>query len=749
MRLTPSLMAVVFALPAWAQSVRLLSDYGDLSTEPAARQALGAAVGELLQSGGGVLVIPEGAPETLQIDNLSQTERETSEEGPVVTIIDQRAGFLAYHVAPIGRHQDGTWAGFRVERVLNLGDQSLPHCGWHSAEVIDNYIISGSSSYMATLTDAVTQGDDQRLYVDNIRGIWVGANLNVTSSVVGYAEPYDRIHVKRIGWDAERRRHYFTADLEYDHPAGALVYNKHVVSGLQVNGYSNSDNQTPGELAVIRNNYGVGDSFVVSGMFRYMGDVFSGFGDEGGIVYNAETVGEVESFHSTIEAVDWSRDEITYAPGVVQAHTLSNSRPLINLNRDKWIMQGQVRIVSPGGVYKGRDYPSVIGGPGNVFNYQGGLIEGSADCPWDESIIGRFFAVTDPTESLLPDDPSSVGGYAQNPSRPIYRWYQIMDLQRNEDGTKAIRILRVRWSAVAAGAPTLFREDNYTTDSQDRPLAYAIAPGAWVYDISQGWAHTQSTGGWLDANQPRRLKLAATGDRSTAFDFAPGDEIEQAIGPDPWQPRPLRIRQFDQIPSTMPSASIEIEQLGRVQVPYCISAGGIIGSREQLDTRKDGKPPFGTIFHIGSAASTGIEFAGDILDTAILFRQPGGHPQPIRWRNDVVGSSSLIVDPRTGDFAFAGGAVDLSGQPLKGARGVSATGTPAANLRGIDVPVPSEATELTVAFPTPEADAAYAVSVMPSWPTTVCSPTKSAAGFTVQFGTPAPSGARLDWVIVR
>jgi hypothetical protein len=114
-----------------------------------------------------------------------------------------------------------------------------------------------------------------------------------------------------------------------------------------------------------------------------------------------------------------------------------------------------------------------------------------------------------------------------------------------------------------------------------------------------------------------------------------------------------------------------------------------------------------------------------------------------------VGSSSLIVDPRTGDFAFAGGAVDLSGQPLKGARGVSATGTPAANLRGIDVPVPSEATELTVAFPTPEADAAYAVSVMPSWPTTVCSPTKSAAGFTVQFGTPAPSGARLDWVIVR
>jgi len=249
----------------------------------------------------------------------------------------------------------------------------------------------------------------------------------------------------------ERRRSCFTADLEYDHPAGALVYNKHVVSGLQVNGYSNCDNRTPGELAVVRSNYGVGDSFVVSGMFPYMGDVFSGFGDEGGIAYNAETIGEVESFHSTIEAVDWTRDEITYAPGIVQAHTLSNSRPLINLNREKWITQGHVRIVAPLGTYKGRDYPGVTGGPGNVFNYQGGLIEGSADCPWDEAVIGRFLAVTDPSETLLPYDTSSVGGYAVNPSRPICRRYQIMDLVRNDDGTKAIRILRVRWSAVAAG----------------------------------------------------------------------------------------------------------------------------------------------------------------------------------------------------------------------------------------------------------------------------------------------------------
>ncbi|MBM3501387.1 MAG: hypothetical protein FJX74_22260 [Armatimonadetes bacterium] len=749
MRCLACLAVLLTTLAVPAQSVRLLSDFGDLASVQSAQEALAAAVERLLAEGGGVLVIPEEAPEALRVENLTQSERETSDEGPVVTIIDQRAGFLAYHVAPIGKHQDGTWAGFRVERVLNLGDKSLPHCGWHSAQVIDNYLISGCTSYMATLTDAVTKGADQRLYVDNIRGIWVGEYLNVTSSAVGYAEPYDRITVKSIGWDPERRRNFFTADLEHDHPAGGLVYNKHVVSGLQIKGYSNCDNQTPGELAVERQNYGVGDSFVVSGMFKYMGDVFSGFGDEGGIVYNAETVGEVESFHSRIEAVDWGRDEITYAPGVVQAHTLSNSRPLINLNAGKWVTQGKVRVVSPSGTYKGQTYPGVIGGPANVFNYQGGLIEGDADCPWDESLIGRFFCVTDPTEMLTPDDTSTVGGYATNPSRPIRRWYQIMALRRNEDGTQAIRILRVRWSAVAAGAPTLFRDDNYTSEGHDRPLSYAIAPGAWVYDISQGWGHTQVTGGWLGADHPRRLKLAATGDRGTPFDFEPGDEIEQAIGPDPWQPRPVRIRQFDQIPSTMPSASIEVEQLGRVQVPYCINAGGIMASREQLGSRKDGKPPFGTIFHIGAASNVGIDFGGDVLDTAIMFRQPNGHTQPIRWRNDVTGSSSLSVEPATGDFVLTGGNLDLTGTSMERTRGISGTGTPAANLRGIDVPVPEGATELQIAFPAAEQDAAYAVSVVPSWLTNVCRATKSATGFTVQFSTAAPAGGRLDWVIVR
>lgn len=728
---------------------RSLQEFGDTSAADSASRALGRAVEELMAEGGGVIEIPPTAPEALKVENLRQDKRSTTDEGPVVTIVDYRRGFTTYHVAPIGKHQDGTWSGFRVERVLNLGEQSLPHCGLHAAQAIDNYVVSGATSYMATLTQPVEKGADRRLFVDTIRGIWVGAYLNVTSSVVGYAEPYDRVIVKSIGWDNDEKRNYFVADLEHDHPAGALVYNKHVVNGLQINGYSNCDNQTPGELAVVRRNYGLGDSFVVSGMFRYMGDVFSGFGDEGGIVLNAETVGELESFHSQVEAVDWSKDEVTYAPGLVHAHTLSNSRPLINLNRHKWITEGEVRIVPPHKPYRGKTYPGVIGGPGNVFNYQGGLIEGSADCPWDDAIIGRFFAVTAPSEMILPDDPSGAGGYADLPSRPVRRWYRIMELEQNQDGTKVIKILRVRWSAVAAGAPKLFDDENYTWDGHDRPLSYAIAPGSWVYDISRGWAPTRVTGGHLGSDHPRKLKVVPNGDRGSPFDFEPGDEIEQAVGPDPWQPRPLRIRQFDQMPSTMPSASIEVQQLGRVQVPYCINAGGIIRSRDQLDTRKDRKPPYGTMVNIDSLSNVGIDFKAEVLDSAIVFRQPNGHPQPIRWRNDVVGSSSLTVEPETGDFVLTGGNVDVSGKSVERVRGISGTGTPAANLRGIDVPVPAGATQMEIRFAAPEKDGAYAVAITPSWLTNVCCPTKSRNGFTIRFGTAAPEGARIQWIMVR
>jgi len=737
-----SLLGTALSVAA-APARHSLEEFGDIATPESAAAALKAGIAALLVAGGGILEIPPDAPEGLVVQNTVQKKIDE----PTVTIVDYRKGYVKTLLPSVGKHQTGVWAGTRLERVLNLAPISLPHCGVYSNQAIQNYIVSGASSYMLTLTDPVKAGKDVRCYVDTIRGIWVGQFLNITGKPMSYDQPYDRITVKSIGWDKERRRHYFTADLEHDHPVGAIVYNKHVVNGLQVEGYSNADNQTM-EFQATRHHYGVGDSFVISGTMKYMSDVFSGFGDEGGVVLNAETIGEIDGFHSTVEAVDWSKDEITYTPGVTNPHTLSNSRPLINMNPKKWITRGTVKIVAPGGTYQGKSYPSVIGGIANVFNYQGGLILGSKDCGWTPDVVGRYFALTDPSEIIEANDTSSVGGYAQLAGRPVYRWYQIMDFKENPNGTKIIKILRVRWSAVPAGAPKLFHDDNYTRDGHERPLHYAIAPGAWVYDISQGWADTLPTGGYIGKEAPRKIRVTVNGDRGTSYDFEPGDPIEQAVGPDPWQPTPLRIRQFDQMPSTMDNATIQAEQIGRVQVPKGIGLYGIISSREQLKTRKDRKPPWDTMVDLHSLSRVGLSFSGEVMEAAIVFQQPGGFAQPIQWKNNR-SSSSLTVPPSTGDFIFAGGHLDLSGKSARRVAGLSATQTGANNLRGIDVAVKAGAKEMQVRFPSPEADARYAVSVTPSWLTSSCVPRKTAQGFTIQFGTQAPKEARVDWMIVR
>ena len=747
--LTVSLLSVCLVASSALQtraatSVRSLGEFGDISTAAKAADTLQKAVAALIAAGGGVLEIPAEAPKDLQVVNLSQTAIGT----PSVTIIDYRAGHLVYHLPPIGA---GPWgySGVQMERYLNFGQAaSLPHCGLYSNQAIDNYIVSGASSYMATLAEPVAKGPDARLYVDTIRGIWVGAYLNVTGTVTGYGEPFDRITVKSIGWDPLKRRAYFTADLKYDHPLGVLVYNKHVVNALQLTDWSQCDNQSM-ELQVTRNHYSVGDAFVISGTMKYMGNIFSGFGDEGGVVLNSETVGEVNAFHSSVEAVDWAHDTVVYAPGKTNAQTLSTSRPLVNYNRAKWLTAGTVLIVAPGGTFHGKSYPGVVGGPGKIFNYQGGLIQGSADCPWDESIIGRYFAVTDDSETLLPNDPSSAGGYCELADRPIYRWYEVNGFSRNPDGTKVLKILRVRWSAVAAGAPTLYDDGNYTSDGHEKPLHYAIAPGAWVYDVSQGWQNVAVTGGVVAKSSPRQVRVTPTGDRGTKFDFEPGDLIEQAIGSDPYQPRPFRIRQFDQVPTNMDCASMEIRQLGRVQVQYGMDLGGIISSRDQLNTRKDKKPPWDTIIYVNSLCNNAIRFDSEVMNAALFFVQPNDRPQPILWRNRTNGSSQLNVDPATGTFQFMRGNVDVGHQAVQNVRGLSATEKPAANLRGIDVPVPAGATELTITFAAPEVDASYAANVTPSWLSVLAVPTKTERGFTIRFATPAPAGAKLDWLIVR
>jgi len=169
----------------------------------------------------------------------------------------------------------------------------------------------------------------------------------------------------------------------------------------------------------------------------------------------------------------------------------------------------------------------------------GGLIRGDKDCPWDETIVGRWLAITDETERVW-------DGHASHRTEQL-RWYQIDGFTKNADGTKEITIQRFWWGAKTMGSPTLYRPGNYTWDGHIRPLSYVIAPGTYVAEVSR--AVPTSKG----AKMENLLGVAPYRDMKSPFDFEKEDPILQAVGPDPFVPTGLRIWTFDGVPGAYPS----------------------------------------------------------------------------------------------------------------------------------------------------------------------------------------------------
>ena len=70
------------------------------------------------------------------------------------------------------------------------------------------------------------------------------------------------------------------------------------------------------------------------------------------------------------------------------------------------------------------------------------------------------------------------------------------------------------------------------------------------------------------------------------------------------------------------------------------------------------------------------------------------------------------------------------------------------HLKGNNVAVAAGATSLAVTLPTALPDTNYAVYVTPQWNTSVWVTGKTTTGFTINFGTAAPTGGSyVDWVI--
>ena len=704
-----------------------LDQFGPVGTPANAESTFRMASSNIMAAGGGVILIPTKAAANWVPKNTTQEQwrkpappeaAKSWGSGVGVTVIDTRGS--------TPRIMPPQATGLSIERTLNIPQgQSLSFWNYFPMVQMRNTILHGSTSYRDWLQEDVKPGKDQRFYIPTVRGIFPGMFLSV-----GEYGTVERLYVKSLGYDKEKKMWYFVADTASGQPKGTIFSNKNHVNVLDMMTDSHNENQTF-DVRMWRHNYSQGDNYLFDARFKYMGDVHSTSGDENGVIYAAFVESLTAIFRGQVDK--WTPDtgELVYK-GADAGKTLGSGRPIINLNPAKWVTNGTVMIVSPasyvdanpllsGGTFQGKTYPTTTAknrlGIGSLR--MGGLIRFSADAAITDDVVGRYFAVDEDSE-YVPK------------AKAVRRWYLIDSVTRNPDGTKDIMIIRHWWGAKAAGSPTLYKPENYSSDGHEKPLRYIIAPGANAYDVSEGVNYSKHI-----------IRLVPTSFTGTAADFAPGDAIEQAIGPDPFKPIPFRIWMWDRVPGAFPAPVFDLCNYG-VQRYTALQIRGGVANADDVSKAKDQKTAWENVITIETAADVGLNCSADFTRAAILFQQPF-HEQPVKWlyrpeSNQPPREATLTVSRDAGQLTFSGSARFA---------GLSGEDAPARNLRGKNVPVPAGATELAVAFPVAEADGDYSVFVEQNWLGNRAVIAQTAQGFTVAFDKPAPADAKLHWLIVR
>jgi hypothetical protein len=733
-------------------NLRRLGEFGDYSTVASAQKTLSTAA-QMTQAGGGTLCIPLDAPQYFHPRNLVQATPsiQTASVTPGVTVLDLRSGSELRYVPPIGTVlSDGARACWGVERDLaqNIGWQDV----WSTANITSRYA-GGASSYNQPLQHD-TLNKANRYYVPTLRGLFVGQALFVQGDLQT-GQGGEWIGVNSLGIDAVGP-HFVGDTATADHPATARVYNKNVVNGLTVTDSSNCDNQSA-SLYVNRATYGNGDSFGIAALLSYQGTIMSGGGDEGSVAVNAEIRHDIDCFWGVVESYDTQLHHLVYRPedgtpaSPIATGKLGTSRPLINMNEKKWTTSGWVAVIAPGYTAGLRPAPGTS------------LVIGNQAVGWDESVVGQFIAIDEPSEYYDVGEATAVSVA----TRRVYRWWFITGISAGQDGFTNLYVEETWWDVATRSGPILFQFASYTTDKNSiRELKYIIAPGAWVSDVRDGvssWAlgHQSATA------EDRRLIVLAPSSTDgaslpggTSLDFEPNDPIANALGANVWKPTGVRVRHFDNFPGSLAGYSFIAENLGKVQLGsgLFIDSANARTLKDAANHQKDGEPAYIAGISVYASTVYALLVSGDVKAAAINFAQrQDGNPHRIQWHvRDGASGATLHADPKSGDFIFSGGDIFTGGNVNHQGRGslrqsgISATDTAAKNLRGINVPVPAGAASVDIAFPLLESDATYAVSVTCSWATMTAVTAKGTNGFKVALGTPPPTaGGTLDWLLVR
>jgi hypothetical protein len=702
----------------------LLTAFGPCNTLADAYATLDAACKKMAASGGGVIVIPNSVNFP---DFVARSAFQDLATKAGVLIEDYRGGALRIVVVPEGAGDiyNDVSGGITLERDLA---QDVMSQGGGSTLAISNNSRGGVNSINDVITKPAGPGKDVKFYVNSLRGLCPGNWFNITNA----SNQLTTTQIKALGMDGNEP--YFTADTAFAYQAKDRYWHKNWFGAMEIADTHNADDQS-GTISVTRRTFGAGDSFGIQTGLFYSSDIMSAGGDEGGIAYSAEVTHDVDGFSGMVESWDPTTGALVYtAADAINTWKLGTSRPIINMNPKKWITAGSVLVPMNG----------------HSLNGLTGPVIGNADTNWDASIIGKFITIDEPSEYYTSDEIKAFTGPTHSPI--VRRWFRITGLDGpNSDHLYTLGVETVWFGNYTGGKPVLLNVKNYTTNSSAKKLSYIIAPGAWAIDVRNALGPRKHYVGATPVE--RTIMLAPFQDPKPAFE--PGDPIEQPAGPTPWTPTSYRTRHVHFFPPLMAGHCYVAMNRG----PTIVGSGLLVDDgrpwRKLADVQaeqKDGLPSFGTGVTISSPTMQGIVVSGPVLENAILLTQKDGNTKKIHWQGINDKPANIYATPDTGDVVIEpAGNIHLSKRSTIFQHGLSATETPAKNLRDINVHVDANATSLAIKFDQShkESNGDYAVFVACSWWTATYVENKSDTGFTVRFQTPPANDGTLDWFLVR
>jgi hypothetical protein len=727
----------------------ILTQFGPVSTPETAAITFASAEKAILAAGGGILIIPSTTapdwhPATSQQNQIRIPEppapaSKTWRAGPGYSIIDLRQP----QILPPSS------TGLAIKRQLKVPQgQSLPHWSFDSALKLRQSLLRGGSSHQSTALAPAPQGKNVKLALSSVQGIFPGQALYTNRDFTG---PWALVN--SLGFDTETKTWFVLCDVTGSIPKDSPLFATSYAAGVLGETWSHNENQTF-DMMVWRHNFSQGTNELVNARFKYMGDNQPHAADGGSAIFNAVTRSEIRPFSGAVQSYAADTQSLVFSAGASNTDTLASGRPIINLNPAKSITQGSIFIMNPGGA---------------LLNW-GGSVRFTQDAPITPANIGDYIAIDEPSEHI----PASDG---------VRRWYLISAV---DPQARTMSVIRHWWGAKSsAGISRLYKSANYTNDAQNPVLLkYIIAPGANVYDASAAVTASPTSQAAADGTltgKARTLRIVPGPATGTPRDFAPGDPITQAVGPDPFSPITLRSWIFEEVPSAFPSPVVDIRNHSRI-ARYAALRAGNFDIATAGKTFKGPLIPFNSFIEVHCAIQNGILFKGDIPGGAFIFAGPAaqGRSSLFTWKAYIPPVMSLFpattpagsqvetkpvnllpdLKPREINISLAASpsgqllfnsSTDFSNQSINitGQLGKSNTPSQPGSFRQTAIPVPKGQTTFTV--PTESAVSPQTqILVTPSWMTShVIQSRGNSSGFTVEFDRPAPENATLSWMAIN